>query len=95
MTAHPLSCEEVLALLSDYLDGELPPTALPEVEAHLGACDGCTRFGGEFRRTVEALRDHLRSGPCLPARVRARLGELLDREGSGGEGPGGGEGPKG
>jgi len=75
---HDLSCQEVLALLSDYLDGELGPDALGAVEAHLSACDGCTRFGGEFEATVAALRDHLRAGPRLPDRIRARLEELLE-----------------
>ena len=73
-----LSCEEVLALLSDYLDGELPAAALGSVEAHLSACEGCTKFGGQFKATVAALRDHLRAGPKLPARIRARLDDLLE-----------------
>ncbi|MFT3915595.1 MAG: anti-sigma factor [Anaeromyxobacteraceae bacterium] len=74
-----LTCEEVLALLSDYLDGELSPVDLGKVEAHLSACDGCTKFGGQFRATVGALRSHLRSaaGPRLPDRIRARLDALL------------------
>jgi anti-sigma factor RsiW len=79
MTArvHGLTCEEVLARLSDYLDGELAPDALGALEAHLSACEGCARFGGEFRATVAALRDHVRAGPRLPARIRARLDDLL------------------
>lgn len=78
MTSRTLSCEEVLALLSDYLDGELDPSALASVETHLHACDGCTKFGGELEATVAALRVHLRSGPGLPAHLRARLAALLE-----------------
>ena len=77
MSAHALSCEEVLALLSDYLDGELGRDDLAAVEAHLSACDGCTKFGGQFRATVSALREHLRRGPHLPPGVRTRLAALL------------------
>jgi len=72
------TCEEVLALLSDYLDGELPADALGSVEAHLSACEGCKKFGGQFKATVAALRDHVRAGPKLPARIRARLDDLLE-----------------
>jgi anti-sigma factor RsiW len=75
-----LSCSDVLALLSDYLDGDLPPEARQQVEAHLRGCEGCARFGGEFKATVQALRSHLtRAGP-VPERVLARLRVALDEE---------------
>ena len=78
MTAHAsLTCEEVLALLSDHLDGDLAPERLATVEAHLHACDGCTRFGGEFRATLAALREHLRSAPPLPESLRERLRAIV------------------
>jgi anti-sigma factor RsiW len=81
MSSHAgMTCEEVLALLSDYLDGELDAKGLATVEAHLHACDGCTRFGGQLRATVTALREHLRSAPALPERVRERLRSLLRDE---------------
>ncbi len=83
-----LTCEEVLALLSDYLDGELSPGDLGRVEAHLSACDGCTKFGGQFRATVVALKSHFAAaaggGPRLPDRIRARLDAMLDADRSGG-----------
>ncbi|MFO0584323.1 MAG: anti-sigma factor [Anaeromyxobacter sp.] len=79
-----LTCEEVLALLSDYLDGELSPVELGKVEAHLSACDGCTKFGGQFRATVVALKRHFLTakggGPRLPDRIRARLDAMLDEK---------------
>lgn len=56
-----LRCFEVLALLSDYLDGELEATARGRVEAHLAGCEACTQFGGEFGAVVGALRKQLTS----------------------------------
>lgn len=75
-----LSCSGVLALLSDYLDGDLAPPARLQVEAHLRGCEGCARFGGEFRTTVKALRVHLRSVDQVPAEVLDRLRVALDGE---------------
>jgi anti-sigma factor RsiW len=75
-----LSCGDVLALLSDYLDGDLAPEARQQVEAHLRGCQGCARFGGEFRSTVQALRAHLRRAPEVPASVLDRLRTALDGE---------------
>jgi anti-sigma factor RsiW len=78
VTAHaPLTCEEVLALLSDYLDGDLGPERLATVEEHLHACENCTRFGGQFRATLAALREHLRSASPLPDGLRERLRAIV------------------
>lgn len=51
-----LRCFEVLAVLSDYVDGELDAETKAKVEAHLAGCDACTKFGGEFGAVVGALR---------------------------------------
>ena len=75
-----LSCGQVLDRLSDYLDDELGPDVRGTVEEHLRGCDGCARFGGEFRATVRALRDHLLASPSPPSRLRDRLAEAIDRE---------------
>ncbi len=71
-----LSCFEVLAQLSDYLDGELAAEPQAKVDAHLSGCDACTRFGGEFGAVVTALRERLRRDDEPSAAAIERLDGL-------------------
>ena len=73
-----MSCGEVLDVLSDYLDGDLPADGRRRLEEHLRGCEGCARFGGEFRATVRSLRAHLSGGPGIPEGWRGRLRSALD-----------------
>lgn len=75
-----LSCSDVLARLSDYVDGELAPEERARVEEHLRGCDGCERFGGEFAATVRGLRSHLAGAREVPAPLQEALRRALDRE---------------
>ena len=75
-----LSCGDVLARLSEYLDGELSQTDRARLETHLRGCDGCARFGGELRATVHALRERLARPATLPREVTDRLSEALDED---------------
>lgn len=75
-----LSCSDVLAVLSDYLDGDLEASQRQQVEAHLRGCEGCARFGGEFTATVRALRASLARTPQVPPGLLDRLRVALDEE---------------
>jgi anti-sigma factor RsiW len=43
-----LWCSQVLAGLSEYLDGELNPETVAMVEQHLTGCSNCQRFGADM-----------------------------------------------
>ncbi len=74
-----LRCGQVLDRLSDYLDDGLPAPERDRVEAHLRGCEGCARFGGAFRDTVRALREHLTSRQVvMPRSLRDRLRRAID-----------------
>jgi len=68
-----LSCGQVLAVLSDFLDGELAAAERQHVIEHLHGCDWCERFGGRFSEVVGALRRELAAPAPLNAEVAARL----------------------
>jgi len=74
-----LRCRDVLAQLSDYLDGELTAEQITRIEAHLAGCDWCERFGGRFAAVVRAFRAGLTVPPPLESAVAARLHAGLDR----------------
>jgi len=47
-----IRCREVVEILNDYLEGELPEPQRVRVEAHLAGCVGCTTILDEFRETI-------------------------------------------
>jgi anti-sigma factor RsiW len=52
MTVH---CQEIVELVTDYLEGVLDPDMTAEVEAHLELCDGCHIYVEQMRATIRAL----------------------------------------
>lgn len=52
-----VSCDEVLASHSDYLDGLLPPHEAARVQWHLGSCGSCARYDRIVRRSGELCRE--------------------------------------
>ena len=62
-------CKEVFALLSEYLNLELPLDACQEIETHLAGCPPCIEFAESLRKTVE-LCHHYR-----PAELPETLGK--------------------
>lgn len=50
----PLSCPEMLELLTEYLDGALDEEGRESVHAHLELCPGCVTYLDQFRETIRA-----------------------------------------
>jgi predicted anti-sigma-YlaC factor YlaD len=66
-------CREVLGELSDYLDGDLSPMRVAQLQAHLTSCDRCTKFGGDVSQALNVLRIGLRVPEPLSDEVASRL----------------------
>ncbi|HEY4364438.1 MAG TPA: zf-HC2 domain-containing protein [Bryobacteraceae bacterium] len=66
---HNEGCKEVFALLSDYLNLELPPEACQEIEAHIAGCEPCIEFTESLRKTVDLCRQY------RPAELAGPLGD--------------------
>jgi anti-sigma factor RsiW len=49
-------CRRLFALLSEYLDAELPQQTCEQIAAHLADCPPCAAFLESLRKTVELCR---------------------------------------
>jgi MFS family permease len=52
-----VACQELVELITDYLDGVLPSEWRASLEDHLRKCEGCTEYTRQIRLTIQALRD--------------------------------------
>jgi anti-sigma factor RsiW len=52
VTSRPMTCREVIDLLTDYVEDALPEQERRRVEAHLASCDGCTTYLEQVRETI-------------------------------------------
>jgi anti-sigma factor RsiW len=47
-----LTCKELVELVTGYLDGSVRGRRRRRFEAHLAACDGCTRYLRQMEATI-------------------------------------------
>jgi anti-sigma factor RsiW len=66
-----LACIEVVELVTDYLEGEMPARKRRLVEQHLTGCDGCEAYIEQMRRTIE-VSGRLRAED-IPPELEERL----------------------
>jgi anti-sigma factor RsiW len=66
-----MGCQELVELVTDYLDGALDAETRLRFETHLRECDGCERYLAQLRRTVELVGDVPEES--LSAKARTRL----------------------
>ena len=50
-----ISCQEVVEVVTDYLEGNLSPEAAAIFEAHLAICDGCQWYLDQIRITIDTV----------------------------------------
>ncbi len=72
-----LSCQQIFALLSEYLDAELPPDLCEKLSGHIEGCAPCVDFVSSLRKSVELCRHYSRD--TLPAPIASETREALRR----------------
>ena len=53
---YKLSCQEVVELVTDYLEQALLPETQSQFEEHIAKCPGCDNFLEQVQQTISMLR---------------------------------------
>ena len=70
-----VTCQQLVDLLSDYVDGELSPKRRRQLDAHLRGCVSCATFLKTFKQTM-AMAQTIQYDD-LPPELRQRLHRFL------------------
>lgn len=73
-----IRCDAVLAVLSDYIDGQLSPEKVAAIETHLRGCPECERFGNGFGHMVIALQTSGQVSEPFDEDLWSRIESALD-----------------
>jgi anti-sigma factor RsiW len=49
-----ITCKQLVELVTEYLEGALPPSERGRFEAHLDGCEGCRVYLDQMRETIAA-----------------------------------------
>ncbi len=52
LISEDLTCEELVELVTEYLEGSLPPEDRDRFEQHVILCDGCAFYLEQMRTTI-------------------------------------------
>jgi anti-sigma factor RsiW len=66
--ADALACQELVEIITDYLEGALSPSDHDRFETHIAGCGDCTAYLEQMRQTaavVGRLREEDIPGPAL------------------------------
>jgi hypothetical protein len=66
-----ITCQEVVELVTDYLEGSLRADEADLFEQHINFCEGCERYLDQMRATVATVGRI--SEEDVPAETRERL----------------------
>jgi len=65
MTSDELSCQEVVGLVTEYLEAALLPSTQALFEEHVADCPGCQTYLEQIQQTINLLRK-LADEPMFP-----------------------------
>jgi anti-sigma factor RsiW len=73
----PFVCQEMVELITDYLEGSLPRAQRRRFEAHIAGCEHCTEYLEQMRTTI-LISGRLRTDDLTPA-MREEFSALYQR----------------
>jgi anti-sigma factor RsiW len=72
-----LSCQELVELVTDYLEGALGDADLRRFERHIAGCGNCTRYLEQLRATIQ-IAGTITTDDLSPEGERALLEAFAD-----------------
>jgi predicted anti-sigma-YlaC factor YlaD len=77
-----MTCQEAIAILSEYLEATLAQLDLAQLEEHLADCAPCRAYLATYRRTIEVggAAGRVEMPDEMKARLRAFLRSRLPRD---------------
>ena len=82
-----MKCEELLAMLNEYVDGEIDPGVCDQFEKHLAGCNPCQVVVDTIRKTISLYKAGQSYELPLPFRERlhsALRAKWTEKHGAGG-----------
>jgi len=70
-------CQEMVELITDYLEGAMPRAGRRRFEAHIAGCEHCTEYLEQIRTTIQ-LSGRLKTEDLTPA-MREEFSALYER----------------
>ena len=61
-----MTCQELVELVTDYLENALPETQRERFDEHLAVCPGCADYVEQMRLTIRAV-GHLEEDSLAPS----------------------------
>lgn len=66
-------CQQLVEMVTDYLEGDLNPSVRVALEAHLAQCEHCTGYIQQVRRMLELTAGTIDEPADLPADLLTSL----------------------
>ena len=70
-----MKCEELLAMLNDYVDGDIDPGVCEQFEGHLEGCNPCQVVVDNIRKTITLYKND--EVYAMPVEFRERMHQTL------------------
>jgi len=77
VSIEPLSCQELVELVTTYLEGVLPEDERVSFDHHIEGCTGCHEYVRQMRQTIE-LTGRLTPADVSPEAEAALLAAFRD-----------------
>ena len=67
----PMDCDELVELITDFIEGQMPPEEHARLEYHLAQCEPCNAYLEQMRLTIRTLGRL--ENESIHAKARGRL----------------------